>query len=107
MTDQLGLFYKERGMAIVETAEAIHSDWIERADDAIRELAGTRFAFTGEPIPFTAEDVRARVGPPAHPNSMGARMNAAAKRGLIVKAGTVKASRPERHANEMRLWVGR
>jgi hypothetical protein len=37
---------------------------------------------------------------------MGARINAAAKRGLIVKAGTVKAHRPERHANEKRLWVG-
>jgi hypothetical protein len=37
---------------------------------------------------------------------MGARINAAAKRGVIVKAGVVKASRTERHANEMRLWVG-
>jgi len=100
VTDQLGLFYKERGMAIVETAEAIHSDWIEQADFWIETLAAVG-------RPFSAEDVRRRVGPPAHPNALGARMNAAAKRGLIVKAGTVKASRPERHANEMRLWVGR
>jgi hypothetical protein len=37
---------------------------------------------------------------------MGARLNAAARKGIIVKAGTIKASRPERHANEMRLWRG-
>jgi hypothetical protein len=99
VADQLGLFYQQRGMAIVETAEAIHGRWVERADWTIRNLAARR-------EPFSAEDVRRIAGDPVHPNAMGARINAAAKRGVIVKAGVVKASRTERHANEMRLWVG-
>jgi hypothetical protein len=97
---QLGLFYKERGMALVETAEAIHGTWVKQADATIEWLAM-------KGVPFTAEDVRAYVGDPAHPNAMGARLNAAARKGIIVKAGTIKASRPERHANEMRQWVGK
>lgn len=90
---------KQRGMAIVETAEGIHTGWVTRADAAIAQLAqrGT---------PFSAEDVAAIAGRPDHPNAVGARFNAAARRGIIVKAGVVKASRPERHRNEMRLWIG-
>jgi hypothetical protein len=103
MPDQLEMFSgearKQRGMAIVETAEAMHGRWVKQADATIEWLAM-------KGVPFSAEDVRDYVGDPAHPNAMGARINAAAKRGLIVKAGTVKAHRPERHANEMRLWVG-
>jgi hypothetical protein len=90
---------KERGMAIVETAEAIHGKWVKEADAAIWWLASK-----GQP--FSAEDVRAYCGDPAHPNAMGARLNAAAKKGWIVRAGYIHATRPERHANEMRLWVG-
>ena len=97
---QLGLFYQQRGMAIAETAEAFHSGWIELADQVIARLASY-----GEP--FSAEDVRRWAGDPVHPNAVGARFNAAARRGLIVKWGSVKATRPERHANEMRLWVGK
>jgi hypothetical protein len=104
MTEQLEMFSgagrKRRGMAIVETAEAIHGRWVKQADATIEWLA-----MKGDP--FSAEDVRAYVGDPAHPNAMGARINAAARKGLIIKAGTVKADRPERHANEMRLWIGR
>lgn len=99
MTDQLGLFYKERGMRLAETAEAIHGEWVKKADAAIWWLAH-------KGLPFSAEDVRAYAGEPTHPNAVGARFNAAARRGWIVKAGTVKASRSERHANEMRLWIG-
>ena len=90
---------KQRGMRLAETAEAIHDDWVETADYAIEHLCA-------EGRPFSAEDVRRLVGPPSHPNAMGARINAAARRGLIVKVGTITATRPERHANEMRLWRG-
>ena len=99
MTEQLGLDLAERGMAVVETAEAIHGTWVKEADAVIWWLAH-------KGVPFTAEDVRAYVGDPIHPNAMGARLNAAAKKGWITKAGVIKASRPERHANEMRQWVG-
>ena len=103
MPSQLSLFdgeaRKQRGMAAVETAEAIHGAWVERADAEILFLARTG-------IPFSAEDVRRTAGDPVHPNAMGARFNAAARRGLIRKAGVIKADRSERHANEMRLWIG-
>lgn len=90
---------KQRGMALAETAEAIGGEWVNLADRAIYRLAH-------EGAPFSAEDVARLAGRPTHPNAMGARINAAARKGLIVKAGTVTASRPERHRNEMRLWRG-
>jgi hypothetical protein len=86
-------------MAIAETAEAFHSGWIELADTVIARLASY-----GEP--FSAEDVRRWAGDPVHPNAVGARFNAAARRGLIVPAGITKATRPDRHASLLRLWVG-
>jgi len=89
----------QRGMRLAETAEAIHDDWVERADHAIWRLARGGVA-------FSAEDVRMLAGEPAHPNAMGARINAAARRGIIIKAGFVTASRPERRAGEQRLWRG-
>lgn len=97
MTEQMGLFYKERGMALADGAE--DDRWRKQCDATIEWLAMKR-------IPFSAEDVRAYVGEPSHPNAMGARFNAAARRGIIVKAGRVQAQRAERHANEMSSWIG-
>ena len=94
-----GAHLAQRGMAITETAEAMAGDWTLRADAAIRDLASHE-------APFSAEDVARLAGRPSHPNAMGARINAAARRGIIVKAGSVLATRRERHANEMRLWRG-
>ena len=95
--EQTGIWFKERGMALADGAE--DEKWKKQCDATIEWFAMKR-------IPFTAEDVRAYVGAPSHPNAMGARFHAAAKRGIIVKAGRVKAQRAERHANEMSSWVG-
>src|SRR5438105_9718295 len=97
-TDQLtlGEALKERGMALAAGAES--PDW--KGAEAIALLARG-----GED--FTAEDVRALAGDPSHPNALGAALNAAARKGLIVCVGRIKAERPSRHANEVRLWRGR
>ena len=104
MTRQLALFdgaaRGQRGMAVAETAEAIHGDWVKRADLAIR-----LFASGGQP--FTAEDVRRHVGDPVHPNAMGARLNAAARKGIIECTGITTATRADRHASVLRVWVGK
>lgn len=94
-----GSALKESGMRLVETAEAIAGPWVEQFDAEL-----SRRAASGEE--FSAEDITAVVGRPSHPNAVGARINAAARKGLIEKVGVVKASRRERHANEMRLWRG-
>ena len=91
---------KETGMRLAETAEAIAGTWVEEADKAIGQLAA-------EGVEFTAETLAERVGRPSHPNAMGARIHAAAAKGIIEKVGVVKAKRRERHANEMRVWRGR
>ena len=99
-TPPTGAQLGQLGMGLAERAEtAINAAWIELAEVAILQLAAR-----GEP--FSAEDVARLAGRPSHPNAMGARINAAARRGIIVKAGSVLATRRERHANEMRLWRG-
>ena len=90
---------KQRGMRLAETAEAIHDDWAERAYAVIVWLA--EWGCT-----FSAEDVRKYASGPAHPNAVGAIINAAARRGVIVPVGITKATRPDRHASLLRLWRG-
>ena len=104
MTTQLAMFdgaaRAERGMALAETAEAIHGRWVHKADLVIRLLAHKR-------VPFTAEDVRHAAGDPTHPNAMGARLNAAARKGIIECTGITTATRADRHASVLRVWVGK
>ena len=56
--------------------------------------------------PFTAEDLRAEVAPLASsPNVIGARINAASRRGEIVMLDHVQATRPEAHGRYIKLWA--
>ena len=92
---------KERGMAKSEQAATIDG-WAPRADAAIKGLALTR-------ADFTSEDVTARVGLPnrGSNSAVGARMNAAAKRGIIRWTGRMaKAERPNQHAALLKVWRG-
>ena len=92
------LYAKEVGMRGAEFSE-VSSGWVQRADDAIRHLAGL-----GKP--FTSDHVVALVGMPGHYNALGARMNAAARKGVIRKAGYTNAARPSAHARSVALWQG-
>lgn len=85
------------GMRTADEAEP--DTWKTRADETITALAAS-----GKE--FTAEDVRDAAGDPAHPNAMGARLNAHAKAGLITSTGYTKASRASRHTNLLRVWKG-
>jgi hypothetical protein len=57
---------------------------------------------------FTSEDVTREVGlpPSGSPNAVGARINAAARRGVIVRVGDVKAARVNQHATRISSWIG-
>lgn len=80
---------------------AVHTTWRVAADGAIADLAAA-----GEP--FTAEDVRARIGgPPGHTGAVGGAFRAASKQGLIVVCGYRPASRPDAHGRILRVWHGR
>ncbi len=95
---QLGDAYKQLGMLRADVAAS--TSWKQDVDAAIVELAAT-----GEP--FTAEEVRELAGdPPDHPNAMGARFNAAARAGLIVRVGYRLARRASLHRHPIALWVG-
>lgn len=86
------------GMARATAAEPL--PWIQRADEAIARLAR-------EGVEFTSEDVRRIAGDPEHPNAMGGRFNAAARRRLILCVGRRPAERPSLHGHELRVWRGR
>lgn len=95
---------KQLGMA---TADAhADPDWRAAVDAAIEQLASELDA-DGAPRRFTAEDVRAIAGdPPDHANAMGARFNAAARRGLIRRVDYRKAERASLHRHPIAVWVG-
>lgn len=79
---------------------AVHTSWRIACDGAIADLAAT-----GEP--FTAEDVRERVGVmTGRESAMGGAFRAAAREGLILAAGWRTASRPEAHQRALRVWRG-
>ena len=98
----MGEKLRERGMSIAEQSEEMTvSGWNERADGAIRALALLR-------LPFTSEDVTKRVGLPSRSSgAVGARMNAAAKRGIIRWTGQMaQAQRPNQHSALLKVWRG-
>lgn len=89
----------QRGMDLTETAEALMSDWVERADRELEALAGS-----GER--FTAETLTGRIGMPSHPKAVGARFNALARKGRIRKVGFTRANRRAAHSRDLAVWQG-
>lgn len=87
------------GMRAAEAATDVA--WRKACDATIARLAAT-----GEP--FTADDVRALVGPPvaASPQAFGARFGAAHRGDVIAPVGFTTSERPERHGGVVRVWRG-
>lgn len=93
--------------AVIAADQAPYRDAAKHIDAAIVELAGTG-------RPFTAEDVRARVGGIAivqarmseAPNLLPALMSAASNRGLIRHIGWAESTRPSARSRAIRLWEG-
>ncbi|MGH2711613.1 MAG: hypothetical protein ACRDH9_10475 [Actinomycetota bacterium] len=94
---EAGEALRDQGMRLVELN--VDQDWSSRFDAEVR-----RRARTGEL--FTVDDVIEAVGEPDKPNAKGARINAAARGGLIVQVDWVKSPRASRHANPNRIWKG-
>ena len=96
---EVGERLAQRGMGAAERA-AIPEGWTERADAMIKQLARA-------PEPFTSDVLVAAVGAPdTHFNAIGARMNAAARAGVIRKVGFTKSSRESGHARTIAVWEG-
>lgn len=78
----------------------VDGDWAENFDLVLRELAESG-------LPFTSQQITAKVGlPPGHPSAIGARINLAARQGLITDVGVTKSRRDNRHASRVTIWQG-
>lgn len=71
--------------------------WRRRVLDALSELQCRGG-------PWTAEELRQLVGPPTHPNALGATVRALCRRGVIRPAGASNATRPEARGRLVRRW---
>lgn len=89
---------RDAGMTVATYATDIA--WTRAADRSIAELAAT-----GEP--FTAEELRAIVGPPvgSH-NAMGTVFLRAARAGIIIRVGSRQANRVEAAGRWLAMWRG-
>lgn len=103
MTDQLDFFSeaearKQQGM---DQVDANASDWWKAcADQAISHMAGTGRVFQA------ADLADLGVPEPHHPNAWGARMNAAAKRGVIERVGSGPSRRATVAKSLVYYWRG-
>jgi cell division ATPase FtsA len=89
---------RDHGMALAEESEL--TGWTEAADRAIRELIR-------EGVPFSSDDICARVGRPYHANAVGAYMKRAVQAGRVVKlAETVQSTRVAARGRWLPLYVG-
>lgn len=89
---------RDRGEAQLSMA-SLWDDWPSRADRAIEYLATTG-------RDFDAESIRDLCGDPGRPNLLGARILAAARKGIIRRVGFRPATRPEAHARHVAVWRG-
>jgi hypothetical protein len=86
----------------MRTAEHAAHPWVKVAvDEAIKRWAARR-------VPFVSDDIRDEVPMLASsPKLLGARINAAARQGLIRKTGTYRQSRnASRHGGVVAEWIG-
>ena len=89
---------KQSGMAAATTTSE-PSGWVVRFDQELERRAA-------QGVPFTSEDVTHSVGQPPSSGAVGARINAAARRGIIEHVGYTKARRANQHGAELRTWKG-
>jgi hypothetical protein len=96
--DQDGRVLADAGMAVAENA--LDSRWRVAA-----QLEISRLAASG--MPFSADDLRDRVGDPiGSPSGIGSLFRAASKAKEIVPCGWVESRRPAAHSRPLRLWRG-
>lgn len=91
----------DRDAAITAVLNNTSSSWLHKANIVLTGLAATG-------AEFTSEDVTEVVGlpPTGSPNAVGALINAARNRGLIVRVGDTQARRRNQHAARLTLWKG-
>jgi hypothetical protein len=93
-----GTSLKREGMQAATTSSE-PSGWVQRFDTELERRAQSG-------VTFTSEDVTHAVGQPPSSGAVGARINAAARRGLIEHVGYTRATRANQHGAELRTWRG-
>jgi hypothetical protein len=88
---------RDHGMALAEESEL--TNWTEAADRAIRELIR-------EGVPFSSDDICARVGRPYHPAAVGALFARAVRSGRLEEVGRVQSTRVEARGRKIPVYVG-
>lgn len=98
-----------------ELAAIEGSEGRRRRDDGMATAAHAAHLWTKSAIdrwiderrePWTTDDLRAEVEPFASsPNIIGARVNAAARRGHIERIGFRQSTRPEAHGRWITVWA--
>lgn len=95
-----GARLRDQGMNRAINAEAAAGDWPQRFDAALQQLAASGQMFTSE----NATDL---AGVPVSSGAVGAKINAAAKRGEIVWTGrTTTSMRAKSHGAMLKIWQG-
>ena len=93
LTLSLGEQRKQAGQRIVRTN---HSEWITLATLFVEALESG--------VAVDAERIREWVGSPPHPNAMGALLSLLQRTNAIKRTGYRIASRPQRHAAEIKTF---
>jgi hypothetical protein len=88
---------RDRGMELASLAEP--AEWMRAAEALIDE-----FVRAGHP--FTADNVRARIGPPRHANAMGALFKRAVESGTLRRGPMVQSHRPTARGRWLPSYVG-
>ena len=96
---ELGQALRDSGIARADLAQP--DAWKHAVDTTIESLARTGRA-------FTADDVRPLTGesPTGSQGAMGARIRAAACRGVIRQVGYRRSTQPSAHARPLAVWIG-
>jgi hypothetical protein len=90
---------RDQGAAVVEAFEKAHTDWVQRANEALLFLARSG-------RDFNADDVRDIAGSPLRPNAMGALFLRAVRDKTVVQVGERKMVRPIGHARRTATYRG-
>jgi hypothetical protein len=103
VTGQLDIFTEaeaRKAQGIAQVDANADAWWKSCADQALEHLAQSGRVFEAYDL------VLMGVPEPHHPNAWGARMNAAAKRGLIRNVGAGPSKRPTVARSLVRYWQG-
>lgn len=96
-----GQILRDKGIkTVTENSQGI---WKDTAYAILCKRASKKGSFNYDDI---EQQILDEVGPPHHPNAIGALMRHALQEKIIVEAGYRQARRPSAHARNVKIYVG-